>query len=507
MPLNLITDAWLPVLREGRADVIRPDQIAEPGVSAPNWPRPDLNLAAYEFLIGLVYLACPPEGIGDWRARRPDPAALRAALAPLAPAFNLTGEGPLFLQDLAPFVSEAKKPELLFLDSASENAQRLNSDLLVKRGRYTKLDLPTAAIALYTLQAFAPGGGPGKRTSMRGGGPMVTLVRPADPGDCPLWSMVWANVPEGQALSEGELHLLPWMRPTETSERQQVKQPPEDDFVPPETFFGMPRRIRLKEAGGKIIEFFQLKHGTNYGAWRHPLSPYCATKEGEEPTARHTKRGRMSYRNWFGVSVTTPPARNSKAFRARCVAEYENRSRGARARVLVAGWAMKPGQATPLDFLWSEQPLFDLKPEAAERAEALVEAANLAAGALVGALRDALGIDGSDGTRLDPEREGFYSATQPAFLIALEALAQGGAVDAAAWLARLRRQALARFDAIAVDGLADLDVVPRESDGFSRRPTAKRIVIARARLIGALSGDRMHDTLGLPRPERKRTGT
>ena len=182
MPLNLITDPWLPVLRLSGPDVIRPDQITESDVVRPDWPRPDLNLACYEFLIGLVYLACPPmqpNPVSDWRARRDDPGDLRHAMAMLAPAFNLTGGGPLFLQDLEPLVGEVTPPDMLFIDSAGGSTAKKNADLMVRRGRYPGLPLPLAAMALLALQAFAPSGGAGNRTSMRGGGPMVTLVRPS----------------------------------------------------------------------------------------------------------------------------------------------------------------------------------------------------------------------------------------------------------------------------------------------------------------------------------------
>ena len=52
--LNLISDPWIPVLRISGPDTIRPDQIAEPDVVRPAWPRPDLNLACLELLIGMV---------------------------------------------------------------------------------------------------------------------------------------------------------------------------------------------------------------------------------------------------------------------------------------------------------------------------------------------------------------------------------------------------------------------------------------------------------------------
>ena len=153
--LNLISDPWIPVLRRSGRETIRPDQIAEPDVLRPDWPRPDLNLACYELLIGLVYLAHPPNGSND-RTNPPDAAMLRGAMKPLAPAFNLLGDGPRFLQDLEPLEGDGNPPEMLFIDSAGDSAARKNADLMVRRGRYPALPLPLAAMALYTLQAFAP---------------------------------------------------------------------------------------------------------------------------------------------------------------------------------------------------------------------------------------------------------------------------------------------------------------------------------------------------------------
>ena len=60
MTLNLIRDPWIPVATASGPRTIRPDQIAEPDVLFPAWPRADLNIACVELLIGLVALADPP---------------------------------------------------------------------------------------------------------------------------------------------------------------------------------------------------------------------------------------------------------------------------------------------------------------------------------------------------------------------------------------------------------------------------------------------------------------
>ena len=111
-------------------------------------------------------------------------------MKPLAPAFNLLGDAPRFLQDLEPLEGRGNPPGMLFIDSAGDSTAKKNADLMVRRGRYDALPLPLAAMALYTLQAFVPSGGAGHRTSMRGGGPLVTLVKPAAEG---LWPLVGAK--------------------------------------------------------------------------------------------------------------------------------------------------------------------------------------------------------------------------------------------------------------------------------------------------------------------------
>jgi CRISPR system Cascade subunit CasA len=106
---------------------------------------------------------------------------------PYAAAFSLDGEGPRFLQDFSPLGGEPRPVEALFIEAPGANALKLNTDLLVKRERIRVLSRGSAAMALYTLQQFAPSGGAGHRTSLRGWGPLVTLVVPGAPdNDRPL---------------------------------------------------------------------------------------------------------------------------------------------------------------------------------------------------------------------------------------------------------------------------------------------------------------------------------
>ena len=117
---------------------------------------------------------------------------------------------------------------MLFIDSAGDSTVAKNADLMVKRDRFPSLAPGEAAMALYTLQAFAPAGGSGNRTSMRGGGPLVTLVHPLVDanGRSSLWRLVFANVRIGLPLTACEAgRALPWLRPTRTSEKGQILTP------------------------------------------------------------------------------------------------------------------------------------------------------------------------------------------------------------------------------------------------------------------------------------------
>lgn len=494
MSLNLISDRWIPVrAADGSRRIIAPWQMAEPGIEAPDWPRPDLNIACLELLIGLVYLADPPEDAYDWRDRAtPDAARLKARLDAFAPAFNLLGEGPRFLQDLEPLHGEANAPDMLFIDSAGANTARNNADLMVHRGRYPALDLPLAAMALYAFQAFAPSGGAGNRTSMRGGGPLVTL---ADPGQG-LWSLVWANVPYGQP---GALRDLPWMRATRSSDKGLETDPPEDALFGPEAFFGMPRRLRLVADADVVTGVIQKPYGTNYARWKHPLSPYYRLKPGTEWLPKHPRAGRFGYRNWLGIVARA--AKDDLTELALSLRDWGGRGGGG--AVIVAGWSMD--NMKPRDFILSMEPFLDLPPEVEDRLTGLILGAEAAGVALRGALEPVL----AGGEAREAEREAFFLATEARFATHLAALRSGGD-PRAAWLADLRAQAFRQFDALAVPGIEwrKTGTDPNKRGDKDKPSEMERIVTAR-KFLGlsfagyGKQGETLFNVLQLPLPDRK----
>lgn len=483
MSLNLITDPWIPVVDTGgAARAIAPWQVADAAIARLDWPRADLNIACLELLIGLVFLADPPSDIDDWATRcDPDAGRLRAKLAVFAPAFDLLGDGPRFMQDRAALAGQPNPPDMLFIDSAGGNTLKNNADLMVWRDRYPALPPGLAAMALYTLQAFAPSGGAGNRTSMRGGGPLVTLVQPGGG----LWPLIWANVPDGVAADAA---VLPWMRATVTSEGGRQVWP--EQAHPAEAFFGMPRRLRLVAEGGAVTGVVQRPWGTNYAGWDHPLTPYYQVKAGAGWLPRHPRAGLFGYRHWLGVVVG---GGGDLARRAQVLRDWEARGRKQRARVLIAGWAMN--KMTPRDFVLSAPPLLRLDADAEYLAIGMIEAADLLSLALRAALAPVL----AEGEAREAVREAFYAQTQAAFEARLAAL-EGGAARAGVargWLADMRGAAMALFEARALPGLGD------------RAPEDQAAVVQAHRNLGAAfagygaNGGKAFDAMELEKPAKK----
>src|SRR5690606_21081264 len=144
-----------------------------------------------------------------------------------------------FFQDLDDLDGGVVTPvSALFMDAPAEHFIKPgNVDVLSRRG---------ATLAVMTLQTNAPAGGAGHRTSVRGGGPLTTLVVPGPSGDKPatLWQRLWANVPERfGANSETDLgSVFPWVASTRTSEKTSpFRTTTTLDVHKTQAFFGMPR--------------------------------------------------------------------------------------------------------------------------------------------------------------------------------------------------------------------------------------------------------------------------
>jgi CRISPR system Cascade subunit CasA len=530
--LNLIVDFWLPVRRRASgACVIRPAQLTESldddPVMAIDWPRADFRVATLELLIGLLATACPPAEHDDWIDgwhMPPSPDALQAAFAPFAHAFALDGDGPRFLQDQEELVADREPVERLLIEAPGDSTLKHNTDLLVRRGRAVRLSRAAAAMALFTFQSWAPAGGAGNRTGLRGGGPLVTLVLPPEARS--LWHMLWANVPLGAPPSAADLpRVFPWLAPTLTSEGAKVVTP--QTAHPLQCWWGMPRRIRLDFAPAdppapcdltgvvdsvQVVGWRQRPRGANYDKWGgvHPLTPTYRQKPGAEVLPLHPQPGGIGYRHWLGLVLVSGDGLRRPA---PAVADWQRRYRDARdgtetdsARLLAAGYDMDNMKARA--FVETEMPLPALADANAQErldklAKALVQAAERVAGLLRGAVRAALFSPGAsvklDWELLSSVRERVWEQTEAAFFASLLVAAARGATEpfpeCADWLKLLRDTALALFD----------EAAPLAADSGA---AASRIGKARRNLLFPLlgygkDGESLFSALGQSGPEKK----
>jgi CRISPR system Cascade subunit CasA len=560
MPFNLINDQWLPARRlSGERAFVRPADITDRFDSDPilalDFPRPDWNAAVTEMLIGLLATVMAPKDPKSWHATwrsPPSPEILRERLSAISFAFNLDGDAPRCFQDIDQLADSEEKPiTALLIDAPGENAEKKNTDLFVKRSDAIGFSPAFAAAALIALQTYAPSGGQGNRTSMRGGGPLTTLPmfhrRHAHNGDpqiiTTLWDLLWASVPDQTKLDGVPTDatdpawslIFPWLAATRTSEKDRATLP--EHGHPLQQFFGLPRRVRLHVAPAGLDRcaldgptsatmarsFRQKNYGVKYEGWKHSLSPHRADKKaGLLPY--HPQPGDGTYRDWL-TWIDTPPDKTSE--RAACLDAWQQRlteierapddvSLSAevwQSNVLACGYDMDNMKAR--GWLEARIPFFD-PPQGAgadqwpqeflPRARQLVDATDAAAQALRSQVKIALT------GKLN--REGHYRASEnlpnDAFAELIErywremeaefrnrlAELRAAPVDTAGairemFLNALRSKSLALFDEIAgTDELADQD--------------ARRIVMARSNLQFAFTAmGKVRDAAGLMSQDAK----
>jgi CRISPR system Cascade subunit CasA len=527
---NLVLDPWIPVRRSnGETHKIAPWQLTQDHEKNPivalGAPRQDFSGALAQFLIGLLQVAATP---GDrsgiewlvWLDQPPEPDQLKTLITKLAGSFSLGGDGPRFMQDFEPLDEAPKLVSALLVDAPGAQTERLNADHFIKRGGVEGICSDCAAMALFTLQTNAPSGGAGHRTSLRGGGPLTTLVvlDPQGSGLPPtLWRDIWLNVLDEDQLASlsGNSTLtapeatFPWLAPTRISGKGGKDTFPQD-VHPLQMYWGMPRRIRLELDGlsegncdlcgtkgiSLVRRYVTRNYGINYnGAWEHPLSPHYRDSKSGMPMPAHAQPGGFSYRHWLAWTADGPDR-----LRARVVERFERvLCDGEQLRLWAFGFDMDNMKARA----WYETtvPLYLLPPGELRQlfiatVDQLIGAGVQVAGYLQSAVKEAwLKRPGDARGDLSYIKQAFYERTAGKFFRLLRSLhhaSQCGVDDKSAheeWLKTLRNEAERLFEEYASGGAMDEE-------------NLARISRAQIGLRKRLWGSKLYDILQLAKPKK-----
>ncbi|MBB3101735.1 type I-E CRISPR-associated protein Cse1/CasA [Azomonas macrocytogenes] len=505
--MDLLTSRWLEVKGNGCRERISPVHIGDLAWVDLYGHRPDFHAALYQFLIGLLQTAYAPINLEEWRDRWSNPPSakeLEAVFAPYRDAFLLENDGPAFMQDLHLSEESNQLPVVDLLIDAGSDCNRFFNKPAAEHG----LCECCFVQALLTLQLNAPAGGRGVRTSARGGGPLTTLLLPADE-HATLWQKLWLNVLPLDALDYPAFtkpdEVLPWLLPTRTSDgpgaldTQPGMMPPfkTQHVHPLQVYWSMSRRIRLDAStvgqgdcaicgaqDVRLIRHYRTRHGgTNYtGAWVHPLTPYSLDPKGEKPPlsikGRQAGRG---YRDWLGLVLSND---DHQPAAARVVAYFTVKVKTPRVRLWCFGYDMSNMKA--LCWYDSTLPVHTVAADQQRRfircVKALLDVANDTANALHKQVKAAWFRRPGEAKPQPAVEQSFWQGSEADFYRLLEGL-EALDFEVEVQLAEVYRDWLLRSRCLAL-GLFDQWVLAGPSEDMDMQ----RVVRARAALGKELSG-------------------
>lgn len=325
--MNLLNDAWIPVKRvNGECDLIAPLDLLEDSKSNPvksiNTVRPDFDGAIIQFLIGLYQVLLSPEDEFAWEdllESPPSRKSLSEVINLITPAF-IHGEGEFrFMQDVSVKDTDVWDIQNLLIE--------INNTHFIKEGTIKHLCPKCALMALLTLELNSPSGGRGHMTSLRGGGPLTTLLSLSDT-QTTLWKTIVLNVfpqdlfpsKESQDVTPFTLKkIFPWLDSLPNSELGLVVVP--KDLHPYHVYWNVPRRIYLdfsnvisgccdlcgEESNQLLSHYWSRPNGVKYSSWSHPLTPYYLKKDkaGDILLPIRGKEDGITYANWVGIVLSS----------------------------------------------------------------------------------------------------------------------------------------------------------------------------------------------------------
>lgn len=384
--MNIINQPWLPFrFRDGEIKTLPISAISHPDIIDFSLNRADFKGAAYQFAIGLLQTIFAPEDEDEWEEyfeTPPSSKKLQSAFDKVAHAFNIMGDGPLFMQDFSTLEEQKNIPiAQLLIDAPGENGIKQNTDHFIKQGIADVMSLEMAVLALFTLQINAPSGGKGHLVSLRGGGPLTTLVYPAEENST-LWQKLWLNVINREFWEYDEPNfddgsVFPWLIPLNLKEGKGEKVSP-DDVHPLYMYWAMPRRIRLKVENKSVtcqisdmksnfsVRYYVTKnYGLDYQeGWLHPLTPYYWDPKKPEmfPNSIKGRQGGIHYNLWDRLFLSSNEnGQKSATVVSHYLKLYQLLEFTRKPRLLIFGYDMD--NMKPRGWYNLEMPIFHVKDE------------------------------------------------------------------------------------------------------------------------------------------------
>ncbi len=518
--MNLLKDKWIKVIRkDGSLDEIVPFEITAQFQENPIidvvTPRADFKAALYQFFIGLFQTVYCPQDDQDWEDKfntPPTPEDLKQKTDKVAFAFELFGEEYRFMQDISLSKSQNEQEiSQLFIESPGENTLKLNKDHFIKRNTINTICPKCAALALFTLQTNAPSGGQGHLTSLRGGGPLTTLLKYIPKTDSPtLWQDIWLNILPKNSFSNGKQgvednykFVFPWLTGEFYTAKKGGKTTTQD-LHPFAVYWSNSRRIFLQEVEEtancdicseqsqiQIKNYFIKPDGIQYGGggWIHPLSPY-KYKEDQQWLAYHPQPGGILYDNWLNFVYTcSNQSQNAKViqkfFESRSVSDEQT-------QIWTFGYDMDNMKARA----WYESliPIYRIDSKYIQTYEAILASILTVASEVAKNLEKKVKQAWFDKPRGDVSylKINFFQSTQSEFYSLAKSIRDNLSnqipfddPSKEKWLKYLNTKALELFDLYVESGAIEFEDI-------------QRIVKARSSLIAENLGSRMKRIIDLP---------
>jgi len=282
--MNLLTDAWIPIQKEGRRRMIRlQDVLCRNDEWQLSLPRDDMEMACLQLIICLTQVIFTPEDAKQLKQRIRQPLCedeYKEGISSYIDWFELTHPDTPFMQVRGVKATAPTPIQKVFVGLPEGNNHCFFNDA----GEISAVSQSAAAIALFNQAMNSPSMGGGFKGGFRGGAPVTTLIS----GET-LRQTVWFNVlhedslrvimPQYDLLKESDKPT--WVKPIKAKSTISAS-----DIGLIRGLFWQPAHIELDFVDGGMCQLFGTKDEALVpsfkkekfvyeiiGQWIHPHSP------------------------------------------------------------------------------------------------------------------------------------------------------------------------------------------------------------------------------------------